>query len=108
MALQAKELIQQLIGNFPPEKAAGLDAEVQLNLTGDGGGNWVIRFSDGKLSAQEGLAAAPRLTVTTALADILAVAEGKLDGMAAFMQGKIKLDGDVGLAMRMVNLFQHS
>ena len=108
MALQAKELIQQLIENFPPDKAAGLDAEVQLNLTGEGGGSWVIQFSGGKLSARDGKAAAPRLTVTTALADILAVSDGKLDAMAAFMQGKIKLDGDVGLAMRMVNLFQRA
>jgi putative sterol carrier protein len=108
MTLNAKELIQQLLANFPPEKAAGLDAEVQLNLTGEGGGDWVIQFAGGKLSAREGKAAAPRLTVTAALADILAITDGKLDGMAAFMQGKIKLDGDVGLAMRMVNLFQRS
>lgn len=54
--MQAKELIQKLIANYPPDKAAGLDAEVQLNLTGDGGGSWVVSFSDGKLSAREGSA----------------------------------------------------
>ncbi len=106
MPLQAKQLIDQLIASFPPEKAAGLEAEVQVNLTGEGGGNWVIKFSGGKIAAAEGQASSPRLTVTTSLADITAVAEGKLDGMAAFMQGKIKLDGDVGLAMRMVSLFK--
>jgi putative sterol carrier protein len=108
MALVAKQLIDQLISNFPPEKAAGLEAEIQLNLTGEGGGNWIIKFAGGKVSGLEGKAASPRLTVTTSLADINAIAEGKLDGMAAFMQGKIKLDGDVGLAMRMVSLFQRS
>jgi putative sterol carrier protein len=108
MPLQAKQLIDQLITNFPPEKAAGLDAEVQVNLTGEGGGNWMIKFSGGKISAAEGQASSPRLTVTTSLTDIQAITEGKLDGMAAFMQGKVKLDGDVGLAMRMVSLFQRS
>ena len=108
MALEAKTLIDQLISNFPPDKAAGLDAEIQLNLTGAGGGNWIIKFAGGKVTGIEGKTAAPRLTVTTSLADINAIAEGKLDGMAAFMQGKIKLDGDVGLAMRMVNLFKPS
>jgi putative sterol carrier protein len=106
MALQAKQFIDQLINNFPPEKAAGLDADIQVNLTGEGGGNWTIKISGGKVSAAEGQSPSPRLTVTTSLADIHAIAEGKLDGMAAFMQGKVKLDGDVGLAMRMVSVFQ--
>ncbi len=108
MALDAKQLIDQLISNFPPEKAVGLDAEIQFNLTGEGGGNWVIKFTGGKITGAEGKATSPRLTVTSSLADINAITEGKLDGMAAFMQGKIKLDGDVGLAMRMVSLFQRS
>ncbi len=108
MTLNAKQLIDQLLANFPPEKAAGLDADVQINLTGEGGGNWTIKFSGGKVTGVEGNAVSPRLTVTSSLADISAIAEGKLDGMAAFMQGKIKLDGDVGLAMRMVSMFQHS
>jgi putative sterol carrier protein len=108
MTLQAKQLIDQMIANFPPEKAAGLDADIQINLTGEGGGAWTIRFADGKVTATEGQAPSPRLTVATSLADITAIADGKLDGMAAFMQGKIKLTGDVGLAMRMVSLFQRS
>jgi putative sterol carrier protein len=108
MTLPAKQLVDQLVSHFPPDKAAGLDAEIQLNLTGEGGGNWIIQFAGGKVSGAEGKAASPRLTITAALADIVAITEGKLDGLAAFMQGKIKLDGDVGLAMRMVSLFQHS
>jgi putative sterol carrier protein len=108
MSLDARQLINQLVANFPPEKAAGLDAEIQVNLTGEGGGTWTIKFAGGKVTGAEGKAASPRLTVTAGLADLNAIAEGKLDGMAAFMQGKIKLDGDVGLAMRMVSLFQRS
>ena len=107
MTLQAKQLIDQLVANFPPDKAAGLDADVQVNLTGEGGGNWIIKFAGGKVTGAEGQAVSPRLTVTTSLADITAIADGSMDGMAAFMKGKIKLDGDVGLAMRMVSMFQH-
>jgi putative sterol carrier protein len=108
MALDAKQLVDQMVANFPPDKAAGLETEIQLNLTGEGGGNWVIKFTGGKVTGAEGKAASPRLTVTAGLADINAITEGNLDAMAAFMQGKIKLDGDVGLAMRMVSLFQRS
>ena len=108
MAVTAEQLIGGLIKGFPPEKAAGIAADVQLHLTGEGGGDWVIRIADSKISAQPGTAASPRLTITTSLADIAAITEGKLDGMAAFMQGKIKLSGDTGLAMRMVGLFQRT
>jgi putative sterol carrier protein len=106
MPLQAKQLIDQLVANLPSERAAGVDAEVQFNLTGEGGGNWVLKFAGGKVNAAQGTSASPRLTVTAGLADIIDIVEGKLDGTAAFMQGKIKLDGDVGLAMRMVSLFK--
>jgi putative sterol carrier protein len=108
MPLNAKQLIDQWVANYPADKAGDMDAEIQVNFTGEGGGNWIIKFAEGKISAAEGQASAPRLTVTTGLADILAIAEGKLDAMAAFMQGKVKLEGDVGLAMRMVSMLKGS
>jgi putative sterol carrier protein len=79
-----------------------------LRLTGEGGGDWVIHIADSKISAAPGTATSPQLTITAALADILAITQGKLDGTSAFLQGKIKLSGDTGLAMRMVSLFQKS
>jgi putative sterol carrier protein len=108
MTLDAGQLIQGLIAKFPPAKAAGLTAEIQLHLTGEGGGDFVIRIAESKISAAPGTAASPQLTITAGLTDILAITEGKLDGTSAFLQGKIKLSGDTGLAMRMVSLFQQS
>jgi putative sterol carrier protein len=108
MPKNAGQLIEGLIGEFPPEKAAGLTAEIQLHLTGEGGGDWVIRIADSKISAAPGAASSPQLTITAALADITAITEGKLDGMAAFLQGKIKLIGDTNLALRMVSLFRRT
>jgi putative sterol carrier protein len=108
MGLQAKDLIDRLIRGFPPEKAAGIDAEIQLHLTGEGGGDWTIKIANSKVSAAPGVSSSPRLTITAGLADIASVVEGKLDGTAAFLQGKIKLQGDTGLAMRMVSLFKRT
>jgi putative sterol carrier protein len=108
MTLPAGQLIQNMLAEFPPEKAVGLDAEVQLNLTGEGGGDWILKIAKGQISAKEGKAASPQLTITAPLADVSAIAGGQLDPMAAFMKGKIKLSGDVGLAMRMVTFFKKS
>jgi putative sterol carrier protein len=37
--------------------------------------------------------------------DVLKILSGQMDGMRAFMQGKVKVSGDMGLAMKMMNLF---
>jgi putative sterol carrier protein len=108
MTMDAGQLIEGLIKGFPPEKAAGMKADIQLHLTGEGGGDWLIRIADSKITAAPGSTPSPQLTISAALADIAAITEGKLDGMSAFMQGKIKLSGDTNLAMRMVGLFKRT
>ena len=40
-------------------------------------------------------------TIKVAWADWEAMSEGKLDGMTAFMQGKLKVEGDMGNAMQL-------
>jgi putative sterol carrier protein len=47
----------------------------------------------------------PDLTLNVSDQDWLAIAEGKLDAMNAFMQGKVKATGDLMLAMRIPNIF---
>jgi putative sterol carrier protein len=108
MALQAKQLIDGLFASFLPEQAAGIDAKIQVQLAGEGGGDWILKIADSKIAVSEGKAAAPRLTLMTNIADLAEIVSGRLDPMAAFMQGKLKLTGDLGLAMRLVGLFKRS
>jgi putative sterol carrier protein len=39
-------------------------------------------------------------------ADYVKISLGQLDGTAAFMQGKLKIKGDMGLAMKMASIFK--
>merc|ERR1712118_190412 len=41
------------------------------------------------------------VTITLAEADFVAMAEGKLDGMQAFMSGKLKIKGNMMLAQKL-------
>ena len=48
------------------------------------------------------------MTLTADSQDYVKIFTGELDGMQAFMQGKIKLAGDLNLAMKLMQMFKIS
>jgi putative sterol carrier protein len=101
-----KELVFNHEKAFLPEKAAGLEAVVQYNLTGDEGGDYIITISDDKCKVKEGLADDPVMTMTADGAYFRDVLLGKEDGMKGFMEGKLQLAGDLNLAMKLTSFFK--
>jgi putative sterol carrier protein len=87
-----------------PAKIATLKASYQFELTGEGGGVYHADFDNGAYDIGEGPASNPGCTVTMAAADFLAMVEGRLNPTAAFMSGKLKIKGDMGLAMKLQSL----
>jgi putative sterol carrier protein len=102
--------VEQLIRNhekaFQPEKAGGVDAIIQYHLTGDEGGDWIIELKDGKCKVAPGIAENPKMSLTADAEEFRDILLGKMDGMAAFMQGKLKLTGDLNLAMKLTSMFK--
>jgi putative sterol carrier protein len=102
--------VQQLILNhekaFMPEKAVGVNAVIQYHLTGNEGGDWIIDIKDGTCKVTEGIAENPTMTLTADGREYGDILLGKMDGMAAFMQGKLQLKGDLNLAMKLTSFFK--
>ncbi len=102
--------IQQLMSNMPkafiPEKAQGVNSVIQYHLTGPEGGDWVVNIHDGVCEVTSGTAPNPNMTLTADAQDYKDVITGKNNAMSAFMQGKIKLAGDLNLAMKLSNFFK--
>jgi putative sterol carrier protein len=101
-----KDVIAVMPQYFLPEAAAGMDATLQLDLDGEGGGVWHLIVADQKLDIHEGPAANPNMTLKMAAADYLAMINGETNPMQLFMKGKVKVGGDMSLALKMQNLFK--
>jgi putative sterol carrier protein len=99
------ELFAAMPTNFDASAAGDMNATIQFDLSGDGGGIWAVAVADGKCSVTEGGVASPTLTIAMDAADFVALTHGELNPMNAFMSGKIKLQGDMGLAMKFQSLF---
>jgi putative sterol carrier protein len=100
-----KETFDAMAGRFQASKAAGVNATIQYDITGDQGGTWHAVIKDGTCAVNQGAATSPNLTLTMSSQDWLDMLAGKLSGQMAFMSGKLKLKGDMGLAMKVGSLF---
>ena len=106
MPLTVADLMSKMPGAFLPEKAPGLDATIQFKFTGEEPGDWYATVKDGKVEVKQGEHESPKMTLTADSGDYVKIFTGELDGMQAFMQGKLKLGGDLNLAMKMMNMFK--
>jgi putative sterol carrier protein len=102
------EILEKMPKAFLPEKAGNLNATIQLELTGEGGGDWILKVANGAITASSGHDTAPNLTLTMAASDYAALSHGEADPMNLFMAGKIKLQGDMTLAMKFPEMFDRN
>lgn len=100
-----KMIFDGMAGSFQPDKAAGVNTVIQYDITGEGGGKWHAEIADGKCEVKEGQHPTPKLTLTVGSQDWIDMIMGKLNGQQAFMSGKLKLKGDMALAMKMNSFF---
>jgi putative sterol carrier protein len=108
VAEDVQEIFEKMPQAFLPEKASNLNATIQLELTGEGGGDWVIKVADGAIRVDPGRTQTPHLTLTMATSDYVALSRGEANPVNLFMAGKVKLQGDMTLAMKFPELFDRN
>lgn len=82
-------------------KAGGLDKSVKFDF-----GDLGSVFAHGT-TAEVDSAKEADCTISVDKADFIALAEGNLDPMMAFMSGKLKVAGDMSVAMGLQNIFSN-
>ena len=89
-----------------PKKLAGMKALYQFEISGADPGVYSVTIADGKGVVTEGPGASPDITITMASNDFADLVSGKLNGITAFMGGKLKVKGDTMLAMQLQSLLK--
>lgn len=103
--MKPADVFAQVDAAFDPKKAGKLRAVFQFCLSGADGGDWHITVADQKCSVASGRAGKPSVTVKMDGADFVKMVNGELQPVNAFVQGRIKLEGDMDLALKVQELF---
>ena len=107
-AMTCRESIASLPGQFFPVLAGKLKAEIQFRFTGDEPGTYFLRIDKGICTFHEGDAPTPRITVFSPSEVWLAIVRKQISGSEAFLQGKLRVEGDFSLVLRLFQIFQLS
>jgi putative sterol carrier protein len=100
------QIFDYMAGRFQPERATGQSAVIGWDVTSpEGTHSWELKVADGACTAVAGNAEPTRVTLGMALPDFLRFLTGQIDGMQAFMSGKLKLSGDMMFAQSMQSWF---
>src|SRR4051812_48630399 len=88
------------------DKAKEIGAKFQMNITGEGGGEWFIDVSDSGPKAEAANPGTAECTMTIAVEDFQKLVENpQANGMQLFFSGKLKVAGNTMLAMKLQKLF---
>jgi putative sterol carrier protein len=101
------DLQRELAQEFP--ERPGATARMQYRVTGGPDGDVVYHqvIEDGKmLENQLGEDPETEFTISQTYDDSVKILKGELDANAAFMQGKMKVDGNMGKLMSLMPLTQ--
>lgn len=99
--MSALEVLKRLPEAFHGDAAGDTRCTVQFS----GDTSAYVTVADGRCAVTEGSTPDADVILTMEDADLIALLQGELNGMTAFMTGKLQLDGDMLVAQRFMGFF---
>ena len=87
-----------------PDNGKPKSGVFQFKVTGPNPSEWVVDISVYPGTVKAGKIAEPDATFTIEEEHLLRIAAKKLDVQSAYIQGRLKIDGDLGQAMRLAKI----
>ena len=100
---QVDAFFEAMVARFQPTAAEGVSAVIQYELAE--GERYYLDLKDQTCELGRGEHADPSVTLKMKFATLQKLGKGELDGMKAFMFGKLKVSGDMALATRLAKFF---
>jgi putative sterol carrier protein len=88
-----------------PDESSKINAVYKFVLNGPNGGTWLVDTRKDTIGVREGDAEA-QCTITISDENFVKIAAKQLRAESAFMTGKLKFSGDMGIAMKLGKLFE--
>lgn len=98
---EVAQIFDDMARKVDPSKVGEMNATIQFDLSGENGGVYWVKMTNGNGESGSGAVENPDMTLKAAADDWAAVYQGDLNPMQAFMSGKLKIQGDMGLAMKL-------
>lgn len=105
--MTTKDIIEVKIAKRLKERAADakeIGAVIAIELTGEGAGRWVIDCTKEPAIVKQDPATAAQMTIIMEGPDLIKMVEGEITPQMAFLTGKVKVDGNLGLAIKLGQL----
>ncbi|MBI2083233.1 MAG: SCP2 sterol-binding domain-containing protein [Deltaproteobacteria bacterium] len=83
------------------ETLSGINAVYEFEITGDSGGVWTLDLTVPGGKVKKGASGKANCTVKMSDENFVKLLEGKLNPQLAFMTGKLKVQGNMGLALKL-------
>jgi len=100
-----QQVFDSMRASFKPDKAKGVHARYQWELSGPNGGEWWIDVNDGTYKMGKGKIDNPSVTFITSDKDWVAMSNGQLKGTWAYMTGRLKVRGSQAVARKLDEIF---
>jgi putative sterol carrier protein len=100
----SSELIERISATISKNPGIGQDfgAVYKFVLEGADGGTWLVNLKDKPgVAKNDGPA---DVTLSMNATDFVDLLEGRANGQQLYFQGKLRIDGNIGLALKLQNL----
>lgn len=92
--------------NQNPDPISGVNRIYQFNISGEEEGTYQLHLEDGKASVVQATDDAADCTLKMSFTNFHNFLAGRLNGTTAFMTGKLKIDGDIGKAIKLEQMLK--
>ena len=100
--MEPRAFFETLESRVDTAKTAGMTGSYLFEIAE--AGTWKVDVHDGKVSLTEGAGDAD-VTIRTSQETFSAIASGNQNPTTAYMTGKLKVEGDMGAALKLQKLF---